>query len=140
MRDGTTIQKYSRGISPVSTSDNTALVSEILDTAEFDTASFLIQLGSIADADATFVILVEDGDDSGLSDAAAVADVFLIGTEAGAAFLFSDDNKTAKIGYIGPKRYVSVTITPAANASAFLLSGTWIQGHSKKGPQTTQII
>ncbi len=140
MRDGTTTHKYSRGISPASQSDDTAIVSQIVDTANFDTLSFLIQLGSIADANVTFVILVEDGDDSGLSDNAAVNDVFLIGTESGAAFLFSDDNKTVKIGYIGPKRYVRVTITPNGNGSALLLSATWVQGHAKKGPQTAQIV
>ncbi len=140
MRDGTTTHKYSRGISPASQSDDTAIVSQILDTAEFDTATLLIQLGAIDDSNATFVILVEDDDASGFGTKVAVNDIFLIGTESGAAFLFSDDNKTVKIGYIGPKRYVRVTITPNGNGSPLLLSATWIQGHSKKGPQTTQIV
>ena len=140
MRDGSTTLKFSEGYQPASQSDDTAIVSTILDTAEFDTATFLMQLGSIADSNATFVILVEDGDNSSLTDNAAVDDAFLIGTEAGAAFLFSDDGKAVKIGYIGPKRYVRVTITPSGNGSAFLMGATWVQGHAKKGPQTTQIV
>ncbi len=140
MRDGSSTHKFSRCISPASQSDDTVITSEIVDTANFDTCTCVIQLGSIADTNATFVILVEDGDNSALSDNGAVNDVFLIGTESGAAFLFSDDDKTVKIGYIGPKRYVRVKVTPSGNGSALLLSATWVQGHAKKGPQTTQIV
>lgn len=139
MRDGSSGLKLSRAISPISQSDDTVFTSEIADTASFDTCTFLVQLGSIADANVTFTILVEDGDNSALSDNAAVDDAFLIGTES-PSFLFSDDDKTFKIGYIGPKRYVRVKITPSGNGSAMLLSATWIQGHPKKGPNTTQIV
>lgn len=139
MQDLHNVIKISRGISPASQTTNTAIVSQIVDVANFDSLEACIALGSIADADATFTILVEDGDDSGLSDNAAVADAFLLGTES-PAFLFSDDNKTFKIGYIGPKRYVRVTITPAANTGAFLCSMLWVQANSRKGPQSTQIV
>lgn len=114
--------KVVRAISPVSVSDNTAQVSQIVDLQGFGACEFVIALGSIADADATFTVLVEDGAASNLSDAAAVADADLLGTEAEAGFLFSDDNATKKIGYKGSKRYVRLTITPANNASAALMS------------------
>lgn len=131
--------KASRGISPAAAvTDNTAFVSQILDTQGFNMHEFIVQLGSIADADVTFTILVEDGDDSGLSDAASVADAFLLGTEA-PAFLFSDDNKTFKIGYIGPKRYVRVTITPANNTGNIFLAAIWLQSGGRKPPYSTQI-
>lgn len=130
--------KFSRGISPAAAvTNNTAFVSQIIDTQGFVATEFLIQLGSIADADVTFTILVEDGNDSGLSDAAAVDDAYLLGVET--AFLFSDDNKTWKIGYVGPKRYVRVTITPANNTGDIYLSGTWVQAHGRKPPYSTQI-
>lgn len=143
--------KASRGISPTAAvTDNTAFVSQILDTAGFQSAEFIGISGSIADADATFTVLVEDGADSGLSDAAAVADEHLLGTEAGtvtagvavsgAAPGFADDNKTFKIGYVGPKRYVRVTITPAANSGNIFLAGIWLQGHPRVGPQSTQVV
>lgn len=142
--------KASRGLSPVAaTTDNTAYISQILDTAGFGSAEFIGITGSLADVDATFTVLVEDGDDSALADNAAVADVFLLGTEAGtvtagaaasgAAPGFADDNKTFKIGYIGPKRYVRVTITPAANSGNIFLAGVWVQGHPRVGPQSTQV-
>ena len=119
--------KASRAISPVSDADTTALVSQILDTANFPTNELVIATGAIADADATFTVLIEEGDNSALSDASAVADADLLGTEAQAGFQFDDDNETRKIGYIGSKRYIRATITPVANASAALISAVWLQ-------------
>ena len=128
--------KVSRAISPVSEAGTTPLVSQILDTANFNANELLIATGSIADADATFTVLIEEGDVSNLSDAAAVADADLLGTEAQAGFQFDDDNETRKIGYIGTKRYIRATITPVANASAALLSAVWVQAGARVAPQS----
>src|ERR1700709_328315 len=84
---------------------NTAKVGEIIDRQDAQALELIIQTGSLADADATFTVLVEDGNDSALADNATVASAQLLGTAAGASFVFSDDNKIAKIGYIGSKRY-----------------------------------
>lgn len=123
-----------RAISPVSVSDNTAQVSQIIDRQGFKSLEFVIATGSLADADATFAVLVEDGDAANLSDAAAVADANLLGLETTAGFQFDDDNETRKIGYIGNKRYVRLTITPSANASAALLCAVAILGHPANAP------
>ena len=127
----------SRGLSPVAAgTDNTAYVSQIIDTANFSATEFLILIGANTDADATFTVLVEDGDNSALSDNAAVADAYLLGTEALASFTFADDNETRKIGYIGSKRYVRVTITPAGNAAGdIFIAGCWIQAGARVQPQ-----
>ena len=96
--------------------DNTAFVSAIIDRRGYDALTFLIITGTNADADATYTVLVEDGDASDLvADGAAVSDDQLVGTEALAAFTFADDGECRKIGYIGDKRYVRLTITPANN-------------------------
>lgn len=125
---------YKRAISPVSVSDNTAQVSQIIDRAGYQSVEFAILLGSIADADATFTVLIEDGDAANLSDAAAVDDTYLLGTELLAGFQFDDDNKVRKIGYIGGKRYVRLTITPSNNASAALLAAVALLGGGRKLP------
>lgn len=130
MRDMMNSMHVRRAISPVSVADNTAQVSQIIDMQGYRSLTFVILAGSLADADATFTVLVEDGDVSNLSDAAAVADAQLVGTEALASFQFDDDNEPRKIGYIGTKRYVRLTITPAANASAALLSAVAIMGNA----------
>ncbi len=129
--------KVSRGLSPVAAgTDNTAYVSEIIDTANFNATEFLLQIGANTDADVTFTVLVEDGDNASLTDNAAVADAYLLGTEAGQAFNYGDDNETRKIGYIGPKRYVRVTITPANNgAGNIYMAGVWLQAGARVAPQ-----
>lgn len=118
---------FKRGISPVATAaDNTAIVSQILDMAPYDAAMFAILTGALPDVDATFAVTVDHGDVSNLSDAAAVPAEQLNGTLALAGFIFSDDDKVRKIGYVGTKRYVRVTVTPSLNASASLIGGVWI--------------
>ncbi len=82
MRDFTNNLHPIRAISPVSVADDTAEVGQIIDRQGFDGLTFIIATGSLADTNATFAVLVEDGDDSGLSDNAAVADANLLGTEA----------------------------------------------------------
>ena len=134
MRDLYSQLTVRRAISPVSVADTTAQVSQIIDRQGFDSLVFAIATGSIADADATFTVLVEDGDASNLSDNAAVADAELNGTEALAAFQFDDDNETRKIGYIGNKRYVRLTITPVANSSAAVICAVAILGNASLQP------
>jgi hypothetical protein len=129
--------KFVTALAPVAAvTNNTAFVSAILDTANFAANELLIQLGALTDANATFVVLIEDGDTPTLTDNAEVANEFLLGTEVLASFDYGDDNETRKIGYIGPKRYLRATITPSGNDSGnIFLSATWIQGHPHKAPQ-----
>ena len=121
---------------PVATAvaDNTAQVGAIIDTRGFHSLMFLLVTGALADADATFVILIEDGDNSGLSDNAAVADLFLEPVEATVNFDFADDSLVRKIAYTGPKRYVRMTVTPAANAGAAPMAGIAVLGHAHELP------
>lgn len=132
-----------RAISPVSVADNTAAASQIIDTADYEGLVFVLATGSVADADMTTTVLVEHGDDSGLSDAAAVPDDMLNSgrtsghattPEASAAFQFDDDNETRKIGYHGDKRYVRLTVTPSGNASAALISAVALLFGARRQP------
>lgn len=135
MRDLASNLKLSRGISPAAAvTDNTAFVSEIIDLQDAGAAVFAWQAGSIADADVGFTVLVEHGNQANLSDAAAVPDDQLIGTEAAAAPTFSSDNAVGKIGYVGNKRYARVTITPANNSGNIFLAGLWILGRLAVAP------
>ena len=122
-----------RVISPVSVADNTAQVGQVVDRRGFHSLTYLIATGSIADADATFAVLLEESDASG-SGFAAVADADLLGTEALAGFQFDDDNECRKLGYIGSKRYTRLTITPSANASAALLCAVAVLGSPAIAP------
>lgn len=118
-----------RVISPVSVADNTAQVGQIIDHQGVSNAVYVIAIGSIGDADATFTVLLEESDDSGMSGATAVADADLLGTEVLAGFQFDDDNECRKLGYKGAKRYTRLTITPANNSgtpSAALLAAVCV--------------
>jgi hypothetical protein len=134
MRDLHNNINVKRVISPVSVADNTAQVGQIIDRQGFESLEYLIATGSLADADATFTVLLEEGDAANMSDAVAVADKFLLGTEAQASFTFAADDRVFKLGYEGVKRYTRLTITPAANASAALLCVMAVLGHPNVAP------
>lgn len=126
-----------RAISPATAvTDNTAIVSQIIDVLGYGSLTFVILTGALADTDATFTVLVEHGDAANLSDAAAVPDADLLGTEALASFTFADDDKVFKIGYVGIKRYVRLTVTPAGNSGNAFVSAVAILGHPAIGPTT----
>ena len=97
-------------IAPVVVTDGTAQVSAAIDVRGYRSVTFVILLGTLADADATWAVTVKEGDDSTQGNHTAVADTDLIGTEALAGFTFADDGETRKIGYKGSSDYVSIEI------------------------------
>lgn len=142
--------KFKQALTPVAaTTDNTAYTSAILDTQNFDANEFVLNIGSLADVDVTFTSLFEEGDVSNLSDAAAIASTDLLGTLASTVTAgvgdkfnpgFADDNTVRKIGYKGSKRYIRMTITPAANTGNVFLSAIWAQGSPRSIPQSAQFV
>lgn len=123
-------------IAPVAArTDNTAIVSAIIDTLGYESCELVLITGTNTDVNATFAVLVEDGDNSGLSDNVAVPDAQLLGSEALAGFTFADDGETRKIGYLGGKRYVRLTLTPSGNDSGnIFIAGVAILGHPRHAP------
>lgn len=134
MRDIYSGLKLVRAISPVSEGGNTPLVSQIIDRQGYDSLMFAIATGSLADAGATFTVLLEESDASDMSGSNAVDDVDLNGTEAAASFTEADDDSTKKLGYVGSKRYTRLTITPAGNAAAALISAIAILSNAAGQP------
>jgi hypothetical protein len=134
MRDLVTSIHPLRAISPQAVSDNTALVGQIIDRQGFDSLTFVIATGALADTDATFAVAVEHGDQANLSDAAAAPAADLIGTVTDAGFNFADDDETRKIGYQGTKRYVRIRITPANNSAAANLCAVAVLAHPHVAP------
>lgn len=141
MRDLISRVQVKRAISPVSgAGDNTAQVSQIIDRQGYASLAFLIATGSLADADATFAVTVDEGNAANLSDASAVADVDLVTQTPGtapktaASFQFDSDDQVRKIGYIGSKRYVRLTITPSANTGAWLVAALALLSNAEHKP------
>lgn len=123
-----------RAISPVSVSDNTPIVSQVIDMLGYRSLTFIIAIGSVADADAVFTVLLENDFASDMSTAYEVPDQDMIGTEFLASFRYDDDNEVRKIGYTGGERYVRMTIIPSGNASAALISAVAVLGHPVQCP------
>jgi hypothetical protein len=117
MRDFMNRLDMRRAVSPaVAGTDNTAIVSQIIDTAGYEGLVFAINIGANTDANATFAVTMDHGDQPNLSDAAAVPANKITGSLALAGFTAAnDDNKLRKVGYVGSKRYVRLTITPTGN-------------------------
>jgi len=114
--------------------DNTPFVSAVIDTKGYESLTFLIAAGSLADADVTVTALVEASDAANMAGAVAVPDKELIGTEAKAGLTFADDNAMRKIGYVGGARYVRLTLTPANNTGNISLSAIALLGHPHNAP------
>jgi hypothetical protein len=141
MRDLLHSVKPVRCLSPVSgAGDTTAQVGEIVDGQGYAGVLYVIALGAIADTDATWTVLLEESDDSGMSGAVAVADSSMISMTAGtapetaAAFQFDSDNGIRYLDYIGTKRYTRLTMTPAANTGAWLVSSVAVKYGARHNP------
>lgn len=124
-----------RAISPAAAvTDNTAFVSQIIDLAGYESLLFIILIGALADADATFAVTMEHGNQANLSDAAAVPAAQISGTLALAGFTFAADDQVRKVGYLGSKRYVRLTITPTGNAGNAFIAAAALLGDPRFAP------
>ena len=111
------------------TSDTTT-VGNILDLANVEAIELFVVGGTITDG--AYAVLVEDGNDSGLSDAAAVADAQLLGTESDAGFAASDDDKVSRIGYIGNKRFLRVSLVSTGTTSGGFFAVLAVLSHFRR--------
>lgn len=106
-------------ITPRVVSNSDTQTSAAIDVRDYRSVTFVISLGTLADSNAVWQIIVKEGDSSTQNTHSNVADTDLIGTEALAGFQFNDDGETRKIGYKGSKDYVSIEIdNTTANSSA----------------------
>lgn len=122
-------------IAPQVATDGTALKSGAIDVSGYESVTFVIQLGTLADSDATWTVTVKEGDSNTQTEHTAVADVDLIGTEADAGFTFDDDGECRKIGYKGGEKYVSIEIDDdTANSGNAPIAVLCILGHPRNRP------
>ncbi len=140
MRDLYNNIEVRRGLSPqVQNNSSSPFVSEIIDMQGFKSLVWCILLGSLTDADMTAVVLMEHDDAGGFGTKTDVPDSQMDPTEAIAGFDFADDDTVRKIGYVGEKRYVRLTITPTSNDSGDLSIGVMaLMGGADRRPTTAQ--
>ncbi len=108
--------------------DITVASADIIDTQGAESLTYMLH------TKATTNVAFQDGDDSGLSDAADVAAKFLIVNDSDGTLTLNDvlytAAVTANIGYVGKKRYVKATVTNAATDTTILT----IKGDLHKSP------
>ncbi len=120
-------------IAPQSQSGNITLTGNLIDRkggsgGAFEILEFVIASGAIGTGAATFTATMTHGDLANGSDQVAVASTDLLGTLAGATFTGASPTSTFRVGYIGARRYVTLVITIASNASAALIAALAVLG------------
>lgn len=109
---------------------NTTTAGVIIDTQGFESIEWVIQSAAITDG--TYVAKIEDGDDSGLSDAADVATELVLGTLP--SFGAADDNVVKRVGCIAKKRYVRLSLVSTGVTTGGALGAVAVQGHPHSMP------
>ena len=131
----------------LNTNSDTDIVSAIIDRAGYESVLFVLVNGALTDTGVVVSVKLEEGNDSGLTDAAAVATSEIqLDNGVGrmdatpeatfhAAYDQSDDNKSFKIGYLGSKRYLRLTVSPVGNSSGDIpFAATVVLGNARHQP------
>ena len=106
-------------LAPQTINTNTTTASSAIDLDGYEGALITFHSGAIAGTSAAniFTPLITECDTSG-GTYTDVADADLIGTEAAAVHNGGTDNTITKIGYVGSKRYIKVSIVSTATTTA----------------------
>ncbi len=117
------------GLNTTSVTSASAEVGESIDTDGFESLEFIIQSGTLGE---TLTPLVEESDDD-FSTSNVVDSDFLLGTIANATFTALEDDSVKRIGYVGKKQFVRLTLTPGGTASCTFGAIAEL-GHSRTQP------
>lgn len=103
-------------------SSDTTTNGVIIDMQGYHGLEFILKSGTITDG--AYTVALQHGDDSGLSDAAAVDADEVLGS---IAFADTEDNVAKRIGYIGKKRYVRMNVVSTGTTSGGVFDGVAVQ-------------
>jgi len=109
---------------------DTLIVGEIIDTLDYESLEYIVQVGTITTG--TVSLIIEEGDDAALADAAAVSADETLGALTG--FAVTDDDSTKRVGSIGKKRYQRLSLQPAGTAAIDFIGAVAVLGNPKSGP------
>jgi len=109
---------------------DTTTAGVIIDSLGFESMEFFIASGTITDG--TYDVILEDGDDSGLSDAAVIDPELVLGSLP--QFVAADDNITERVGTITKKRYVRMSIVSTGVTTGGTLSAVAVRAHAHTRP------
>lgn len=123
------LQKAALNLQAITT--NTTTVGAIIDTAGFESMTYIIQAKTITDG--VYDIKLEEGDDSGLSDVAVVPTDQVL--DALPQFVAADDNAVKRVGVIGKKRYQRLSVvSTGVTTGVDSIGAVAVMGHAKVMP------
>ena len=125
------LQKVALSITAGAITSTTTTAGAIIDSLGFESLEFIVEAGTLTDG--TYTVLLEDGDDSGLSDAAAVDSELVLGTLPVFAFA-SDDDAAKRVGTITKKRYVRLSIVSTVVTTGGGLSSVAVLSNAHTRP------
>ena len=102
-------------------SSDTTTAGAIIDTADFD-LGIMFDLVASAYTDGSYTLLIEEGDDSGLSDAAVVPAEYLIGALPVVAAATGSGAVVPTVGLISNKRYVRTSVVSTSTSTGSSVS------------------
>jgi hypothetical protein len=110
--------KQVNALNAAAIASSTTTVGNIIDLQGFGAAEFIVQLG--VRTDGTYTVLLEEGNDSGLSDAAVVD----ASNRFGALPVLNASNAVGRVGYrVGAFRYVRLSLVSATVTSGVAAAG-----------------
>lgn len=117
-------------------STNTTTVGNIIDTQGFESCVFIVHTKTITDG--TYTVKLEDGDDSGLSDASDVDSTLIINSLP--VLTSVDDNIVVRFGCVSKKRYIRLSIVSTGVVTGALMIGaTCLLGDAHTCPVADQV-
>ena len=120
----------SAAVNTAAISSSTTTAGNIIDTQGYNALTFILNVG--ARTDGTYTLSIQHGDDSGLSDATTPDASDLVGTTAATAVSTAQTMK--KLGYVGNKRYVKVSVVSTSVTSGATVGVTALLGRPSVGP------
>ena len=109
-------------------SSNTTTAGNAIDLQGYEALVLEIRTGAYTDG--TYTPLVRESDDNVTYNDVADADLTILEADA----VISAANTVKKIGYVGHKRYVKLSIVSASVTSGATLGATAIRGHARHNP------
>jgi len=121
--------KVLNALNIASISSNTTTAGVEIDTQNYESVTFETITG--ARTDGTVTPLIQESDTSG-SYSGSVSDDDLVGTEAEAAL--STAHSRSRVGYIGTKRYVKLSLVSTAVTTGLTAGASVILGNPQSAP------
>ena len=115
---------------PAQVITSSAVNGSIIDLSGFNAAEFVIVSGNVTDG--SYAATLTEGSASDLSDGTTVASTDLLGSAP--SFASTDDNVTKRVGYVGAKRYVRLTLTPTGASTGGYFAAVALKGHAASNP------